>query len=74
MIPQERGLEGINVYLIFSLPFVLRGWINYVGFLGKARRFLITPELLQLTSGLIGGVRLMDFLLIACSLIHSLIH
>jgi hypothetical protein len=44
MIPQERGLEGINVYSYFDYPFCLREWINYVSFLGKARRILIPHE------------------------------
>jgi hypothetical protein len=44
MIPQERGLEGINVYSYFNYPFCLREGIGYVSFLGKARRFLIPHE------------------------------
>jgi hypothetical protein len=44
MIPQERGLEGISVYSYFNYPFCLREGINYVSFLGKARRFLIPHE------------------------------
>jgi hypothetical protein len=45
MIPQERGLEGISVYPYVDYPFFLRGGggIGYGSFLGKARRFLISP-------------------------------
>jgi hypothetical protein len=73
MIPQERGLEGINVYFLLYLPFVLRGRMSYVGFLGRFRRFLIPYELLKPTSGL---MRVSDnslFIpLFTCSLVHSL--
>jgi hypothetical protein len=56
MIPQERGLEGISVYSYVNYPFFLREGIGYVSFLGKARRFLISPRrLLKPTSGLMGG-------------------
>jgi hypothetical protein len=44
MIPQERGLEGLNVYSYVNYPFCLREGIDYVSFLGKARRFLIPHE------------------------------
>jgi hypothetical protein len=72
MIPQERGLDGINVYFLFYLPFGLRGWISYVGFLGKARRFLIPHELLKPASGLRRGSVDSSFNpSFACSLVHS---
>jgi hypothetical protein len=41
MIPQERGLEGINVYSCVNYPLYLREGIGYVIFLEKARRSLI---------------------------------
>jgi hypothetical protein len=44
MIPRERGLEGISVYSHVNYPFCLREGIGYVTFLGKARRFLISPR------------------------------
>jgi hypothetical protein len=44
MIPQERGLEGLNVYSYVNYPIFLREGIGYVSFLGKARRFLISPR------------------------------
>jgi hypothetical protein len=45
MIPQERELEGLSVYfLFFNYPFCLREGIDYVSFLGKARRFLFPHE------------------------------
>jgi hypothetical protein len=44
MIPQERGLERIIVYSYVKYPFCLREGINYMSFLGKARRFLIAHE------------------------------
>jgi hypothetical protein len=44
MIPQERGIEGISAYSYVNYPFFLREGINYVIFLGKARRFLISPR------------------------------
>jgi hypothetical protein len=44
MIPQERGLEGINIYSYVNYPFFLREGIGYVSFLGKAGRFLIPHE------------------------------
>jgi hypothetical protein len=43
MIPQERGLEGINVYSYVNYPFCLKKGIDYLSFLGKARRFFISP-------------------------------
>jgi hypothetical protein len=56
MIPQERGIEGISVYSYSNYPFYLREGINYVSFLWKARKFLISPmKLLKLTSSLMGG-------------------
>jgi hypothetical protein len=45
MIPQERGLEGLHVYSYYNYPFFLRERISYMSFLGKARRFLILPEI-----------------------------
>jgi hypothetical protein len=44
MIPEERGLEGINFYSYVNYLFFLRVGIDYVRFLGKARRFLIPHE------------------------------
>jgi hypothetical protein len=44
MIPQERGIEGINVYSYVNYPFFLRERIGYVRFLGKDRRFFIPHE------------------------------
>jgi hypothetical protein len=44
MIPQERGIEGINFYSYVNYHFLLREGIGYVRFLGKARRFLISPQ------------------------------
>jgi hypothetical protein len=44
MIPQERGIEGINVYSYVNYPFCLREKIGYVRFLKKAMRFLIPHE------------------------------
>jgi hypothetical protein len=55
MIPQERGLEGLSVYSYFNYPFCLTEGIDYMSFLGKARRFLIPPNLLKPASGLMGG-------------------
>jgi hypothetical protein len=43
MIPQERRLEGLSVYSYFNYPFCLREGIDYMSFLGKAKRFLISP-------------------------------
>jgi hypothetical protein len=72
MIPQERGLEGINVYFLFYLPFGLRRWISYVGFLGKDKRFLIPHELLKPASGLMRGSTDSSFIpSFTCSLVHS---
>jgi hypothetical protein len=44
MIPQERGIEGLSVYSYSNYPFCLREGIGYVRFLGKAKRFLISPR------------------------------
>jgi hypothetical protein len=44
MIPQEGGLEGINVYSCFNYPFCLREGIGCESFLGKARRFVFPHE------------------------------
>jgi hypothetical protein len=41
MIPQERGLDGLSAYSNVNYPFFLREGIDYVSFLGKAKRFLI---------------------------------
>jgi hypothetical protein len=44
MIPQERELEEIRVYSFSNYPFFIMEGIGYVSFLGKARRFLISPR------------------------------
>jgi hypothetical protein len=44
MIPQKRGIEGLNVYSYVNYPFFLREGIGYVRFLGNTRRFLIPHE------------------------------
>jgi hypothetical protein len=44
MIPQERGLEGLSIDSYSNYHFCLREGISYVSFLGKAKRFLISPR------------------------------
>jgi len=44
MIPKERGLEGLSVYSFFNYPFLSKGGIVYMSFLGKATWFLIPHE------------------------------
>jgi hypothetical protein len=44
MIPQERGLEGINVYPYVDYLFFLKGGDRLRELLGEARRFLISPQ------------------------------
>jgi hypothetical protein len=56
MIPQERELEWLSVYSYSNYPSCLREGICDMRFLGKARRFLISPmKLLKPTSSLMGG-------------------
>jgi hypothetical protein len=45
MIPQERGIKGISVYSYVNYLIFLSEGINYVSFLGEARRFLIPHEI-----------------------------
>jgi hypothetical protein len=79
MIPQERGLEGINVISYSIYPFCLREGINYMSFLGEARRFLIPHEILKPPLDCWGGWLIARSLLhpfmrsFTCSLIHSFI-
>jgi hypothetical protein len=56
MIPQERGLEGLNVISYSIYPFCLREGISYVSFFGGGRRFLIPHEILKPAPGLLGGL------------------
>jgi hypothetical protein len=43
MIPRERGLKGISIFIIFYLPIiVLIERSGYMSFMGKAMWFLIS--------------------------------
>jgi hypothetical protein len=56
MILQERGLEGLSVYLIFlNHPFFLMEEINYMSFLGEGQGVLDPHKLLKPILGLLGG-------------------
>jgi hypothetical protein len=56
MIPQERGLEGLNAYSYFNYPFLSKGgdWLREL--LGEGQEVLDFPtKLLKPASSLIGG-------------------
>jgi hypothetical protein len=44
MIPQEKGLQGINVYFLFSLPFLSKGGDRLRELLGEGQQVLDSTQ------------------------------
>jgi hypothetical protein len=56
MIPQERGVNGLSIFIIFYLPIlVLIEKSGYMSFLGEAMWFLVLSNYINPTCGLFGG-------------------
>jgi hypothetical protein len=56
MIPQERGLEGINFYFLFLITLLSKGGDQLHELLGEGQEVLDFPtRLLKPTFGLMGG-------------------
>jgi hypothetical protein len=57
MIPWERGISGLSLFIIFySRILVLVGKIGYMRFLGKAMWCFIACNYINLTFGMFGGL------------------
>jgi hypothetical protein len=57
MIPQERGLEGINIYFLFYLPFLFKEGDQLCELLGEVQEVLDSPqEIIKPITGLIVGL------------------
>jgi hypothetical protein len=65
MIPRERGLKGLSIFIIFYLPIIdFMEKSGYMSFLGEAMWFLISCNYINIPCGFFGGVLLL--------LLHSL--